>query len=370
MKKILSTFDYQTMEVIFNADFEWFEQFGTLVESDNGQRYIFIDNGADILAVAHLDTVNEGTHFKPVEGLGEHRLTIFSNRCDDRLGAYILFDVLPQFGLNYDILLCDDEEIGKSTAKQFKTEKKYNWIFEIDRRMDDCVTYGYSSVKWDDHLNKYFTIGRGSVSDISYLEDLGCKAFNLGAGYENEHDETFACFHPDITASQVGKLIQFYYENRFTFFPHEKKVYTPPATTYRYWNNWGDDRSDIIPAPKVPEYKSPLPFPADSYMDVELYPNRIPTECKYCHLKFDGVCVRSDNYMGICQVCALDLVECCWCTLPAGCLAFPDGDLLDCIIEETDLSTVFCEDCLKIVLERRELESDNDDDSELGQAAG
>jgi hypothetical protein len=375
MKKILNTFNYSTMEIVFNADFEWFSQFGPIVESENGQRHIFVDNGADILAVAHLDTVNDSKHFIRVEGLGEHQWTVFSNRCDDRLGAYLLIDVLPQFGLHYDILFCDDEEIGKSSAKNFVTEKQYKWVFEIDRRMDDVVTYGYSSIDWDNHLKKYFTVGRGSVSDISYLEHLGCKAFNVGAGYENEHDETYACFHPIITASQVGKLVQFYYDNRFQHFPHTKKVYAAAATTYKYWNTW-DDAEDmrithITPPAPVKEYKSPLKFPADAYLDADLYPDRIPTECKYCNVKFGAVVVRSDNYMGVCEICEPDIIECCYCTMPAGCLAYPEGDLLYAIESDIDMSRVFCEDCLKILEDKGVvIDVRDEDDNHVSEADG
>lgn len=375
MKKILNTFNYSTMETVFNADFEWFSQFGPIIESDNGQRHIFVDNGADILAVAHLDTVNDSKHFIRVEGLGEHQWTVFSTRCDDRLGAYLLIDVLPQFGLHYDILFCDDEEKGKSSARNFVTEKQYKWVFEIDRRMDDVVTYGYSSTDWDNHLKKYFDVGRGSVSDISYLEHLGCKAFNVGAGYENEHDGTFACFHPIITASQAGKLVQFYYDNRFEHFPHTKKVYTAPVAQYHYWNAWDENDVDAYrrpvstPAP-VREYKSPLKHPADSYLDAELYPNRIPTECRYCGVKFE-IAPRSDNYMGICNICEPDIVECCNCTLPAGCLASPDGDLLFVIDEGLELNMVFCEKCLELA-DRKGLSLDfsDEDDNDVGKAAG
>src|SRR4051794_30743638 len=78
--------------------------------------YYYRDNGSDILAVAHLDTVGlahqRACHFVDTEG----GPVVYSRALDDRLGAYIILDLLPALGITHDILLTVGEESGQSTA--------------------------------------------------------------------------------------------------------------------------------------------------------------------------------------------------------------------------------------------------------------
>ncbi|GAF93879.1 unnamed protein product, partial [marine sediment metagenome] len=98
----------------------------------DGLGNIFIDNGGDILGVAHSDNYGtdyggNNTHFNIIEN------RIYNASLDDRAGVYILLDLLPKLNIKCDVLITIDEEIGASSAQLFETEKEYNWMFEFDR---------------------------------------------------------------------------------------------------------------------------------------------------------------------------------------------------------------------------------------------
>ena len=203
----------------------------------------FIDRGGSILAVAHLD-ISPGIQRHQASFKITKNNVVYSVALDDRLGAYLLCDYLPRLGLNFDVLLTENEELGMSTASDFKTTRDYNWIFEFDRRGNDVVLYEYDDRDLEKLLVKFgFRVGTGSFSDICYLEDLGVKAMNFGTGYFNEHSTT--CHASlKITAQQVDRFAAFFKANEDTKFHH-----TPLAYTYsqylpfkksgkRQWRNY------------------------------------------------------------------------------------------------------------------------------------
>lgn len=191
----------------------------------------FKDNKASILAVAHLDTVNArgltwGTRVKLDKEL------FFSPYLDDRLGAYTILHVLPALGIKTDILFTMDEEIGNSTADLFKIDFKYNWIVSFDRRGEDVVCYDYKDDDLESKLKSAgFTTGFGSYSDICKLQQLGCKAFNVGVGYENEHSIR-SYFDVDVYERQIAKFERFYSKHSLVRLPHTEVV--KPK-----WGNYG-----------------------------------------------------------------------------------------------------------------------------------
>ena len=83
----------------------------------DGRANIVIDRGESVLGVAHLDHVQQAKHFR-VEPR-EEDLVVYNPRLDNRLGVYLLLDLLPELGLGFDVLLTMDEEIGESTASKF-----------------------------------------------------------------------------------------------------------------------------------------------------------------------------------------------------------------------------------------------------------
>lgn len=200
--------------------------------------YIYhrVKGGSTLLAVAHLDSVQAG------RDVVDSRETDGTIRCpvlDDRLGVYTILFLLPKLGIKPDLLLCDMEESGKSTAKVFALPGKttYNWMVEFDRKGEDVVTYGFTDKTWVDTLKTMFDVGRGSFSDIAALTQVGSCGVNIGVGYENYHAAN-AFFDFDVYCRQVARFVDFWELHKDTRFEH---VVAPPvqhvthcqgATTY------------------------------------------------------------------------------------------------------------------------------------------
>ena len=179
------------------------------------EQYAFKDNGSNILAVAHCDFQPTVNHFAVAKLTGE--TLIFCPRLDDRLGVYTVLDFLPALGVNVDVLLTDKEEVGQSTAEYFKTDKKYSWVVEFDRRGVDAVVYDYDGML--PLVRPYFNVGNGTFSDISVL-DIGVQAFNVGVGYYGEHTSRCHMVVEDYI-DQIEAFVRMY---------HDKRHLTVPAT--------------------------------------------------------------------------------------------------------------------------------------------
>lgn len=188
-----------------------------------GSQYSYKDNDSKILAIAHTDYVrNLDKHFDKAHLTTES--LVYSPRLDDRLGVYTILDVLPRLQINVDILLTENEEVGHSTASNFTATKKYNWMVEFDRRGEDAVVYNYT--EFYSVVSKYFTVGRGTFSDICKLTDLECCGVNVGIGYHNEHtNRCFMSTHEYV--EQLSKFIKMFRKEENTFYK-----YTPISTIY------------------------------------------------------------------------------------------------------------------------------------------
>ena len=218
-------------------------------KNKSDETYVYIDGGKDakVLAVGHCDWVKFS---KPK--MNQERTRVACPQLDDRLGVWLILKyfkaALPK-DMPYDILLTDFEETGRSTAKLFNEtpipgDKKYNWMFEFDRRGTDTVMYGYETPELKKLLtDNGFEVGFGSFTDICCLTNLGCAGFNFGTGYHNEH--TNNCY-ADLkeTALQVSRFIPFYEKYYNTHLEGNKKgaqdkydrKYNPPTRGY-YGNN-------------------------------------------------------------------------------------------------------------------------------------
>lgn len=192
-------------------------------ETDNF--FAYKDNGSNILAVAHLDTVGlahqRACRFLDTEG----GTVVYSRALDDRLGAYIILDLLPALGVTHDILLTVGEESGQSTAEFFDPPKgkRYDWMIEFDRGGTDVVMYQY-----DDKATRKLVqasgarVGDGIFSDIAYLEHLGIKGFNWGVGYRDYHGPR-AHAYLDDTYMMVGNFLRFHQLYAGVSLPHVEK---------------------------------------------------------------------------------------------------------------------------------------------------
>ncbi len=151
----------------------------TLDVSDKLKRRIFIDRGANILFVAHVDTV------LPPKFVKRTRNRIYAQGLDDRIGCMTAYALSEKLGA--DLLLTDFEESCRTTA-EYHNCKDYNWIAEFDRAGSDVVTYGLDCPEFLSAIKSYWVTGSGSYSDICELKTESC-CFNLGVGYKHAHAE-------------------------------------------------------------------------------------------------------------------------------------------------------------------------------------
>lgn len=213
------------------------ERFHVAEQAAPDNFYFFKDNGAKILAVAHLDTVGDAdereAHFVDTEA-GE---VVFSRALDDRLGAYIILDMLPKLGINVDVLLTVGEESGRSTAAFFEARKDYHWMIEFDRGGTDVVLYQYEDAHSKGLVEDTGArVNEGIFSDISYLDHLEIKGFNWGVGYRDYHGPRAHAFLTD-TFRMVRYFQRFHDVNADEYLPHE-------AAPYRGSGDWWNDPTD------------------------------------------------------------------------------------------------------------------------------
>ena len=209
--------DMESLKTVALSPIEDFKKFGQTIQTPDGI-YIYIDRGSNVLGIAHLDTVQNLNHFDVTEEHGTKKIN--NAQLDDRLGAYVLLDLLPKIGVDCDILLTEGEEKGRSTAKYFKPTKDYNWIFSFDRMGMDTVMYQYDDENTKKLIEDHgFLHGKGSFSDIAFLEHLGVKGFNFGVGYYDNHGPQSHAFESHILHN-VTRFKDFYNKFKDTKLPH------------------------------------------------------------------------------------------------------------------------------------------------------
>lgn len=241
--------DYDELKLFCKQRLDWFfTKFEKYVGTNSLGRYIYIKNdNAKVLAVAHADTVvNPRKTFNfnvfHVDGVR----IVKTPTLDDRLGVYTILSLLPSiYGNEWaDILITEGEETGKSTAKKFKTDKQYNWMVEFDRNGsamldegdrggkkaryitgNDAVLYDYGTNAADFRAALtdagFKNLGTGSFTDITTMQGLGVKGFNVGVGYHNNHS-TKAYFFPAEYARTINLFMNFYNKHKDTEFKHVK----------------------------------------------------------------------------------------------------------------------------------------------------
>ena len=186
--------------------------------------YLYIDNGANILAVCHADTVQDYGRNLAVD-VTLHDDKIQSIGLDDRLGLYIILEMLPKMGIVVDVLVTNFEERGMSTASLFETKKEYNWMFSFDRRGLNPVLYQYGALEIEENLASLGIFAEtGIYSDICELDFLEITGINFGTGYHLEHCQDCFAMYDDIYYC-VNRFSKFYQEfkNELHGAKHRKK---------------------------------------------------------------------------------------------------------------------------------------------------
>lgn len=238
-------FDFDTLKKICEMhedDFDTafgMEKVVSLRHSAPDNFYLFKDNGSSILAVAHLDTVV--THKNRETVMHTPSQKVYSGALDDRLGAYVIADLLPKMGMKFDLLFTTGEENGQSTAEVFDPanhhDRQYNWIIEFDRGGTDVVMYQYED---DDLVERVEDVGAkvapGIFSDIAFMEHLGIKGINWGVGYQNYHSVNGNVWLPDLF--DMVDLFTDFHENN-----HDERLeHTPkPSASSLGLNYWEDE---------------------------------------------------------------------------------------------------------------------------------
>lgn len=200
--------------------------------------YHFRDNGSSVLAVAHLDTVVTPGFRAPRFSSTRGGPLVRSGALDDRLGAYVILDLLPRLGVTHDWLLTVGEESGQSTAGFFTPPKDYDWIIEFDRAGTDVVMYQYEDAASRAAVQACGApVGKGSFSDICYLDALGVKAFNWGVGYRGDYHSPHGYAYLSDTFAMAAKYLAFHEQNAGTAMSHVPSL----APHHRHANDDGYD---------------------------------------------------------------------------------------------------------------------------------
>jgi hypothetical protein len=280
--------DYELMRKVCLAPWSYFQKYGRVWTSGTS-KYIYKQNNANILAVAHLDSVHGHNHFGLIESKDETR--IYCPTLDDRLGAYLILEFLPLFGLKYDILLTDNEETGNTSAKIFNLPKgkKYNWMFSFDRHGDDVVHYRYYEIrKYLEQAGFGSTeISHGAFSCIDSLDKLECLGANFGTGYHEEHN-LWAYAVMGETIKNVNRFLDFY--DKFANQHLEYK--STPITTYpshgeEDWEGYGRNQPILT--------------------------NWWHIKCIFCEKIFTYADARDGIYKNVCLACEKLCRECLGC---------------------------------------------------------
>ena len=181
---------------------------GNILDAQNPDKHrLFFDNNADVLLVAHLDTVCSPKLLKTT------KKRIWGQGLDDRLGCYIAYKLQYKHGL--DLLLTDHEEAGQTTAQYHKCAE-YNWIAEFDRAGSDAVTYDQDCPAFRKALEDFWVLGWGSFSDICELETTAC-CVNIGIGYQHAHSkDSYA--DKEVMRQAIAKFQEFYALHKSTKF--------------------------------------------------------------------------------------------------------------------------------------------------------
>lgn len=238
LKRIREVFDPRTLEAICAMREDEFSAYGKryALPTDDSRFFFYQDNKSPILAVAHLDSVQKDQSCSVVE-LKTGAKIVFSPVLDDRLGVWVIVDLLPKLGLRTDILLTTGEEKGRSTAELYEPKhREYNWMFQFDRKESDVVMYHYDNAERRAMLKGVGADpGWGSFSDICELGHLKVAGFNWGVGYQDYHSSRAYAWLDD-TFNQVARFVRFYQLYKRQKMVHEGRKRTHYVSVY----DWDD----------------------------------------------------------------------------------------------------------------------------------
>ncbi len=206
------------------------------------ERHVYVDNGAPLLLVAHIDTIQTPRLDKVNRGAG----------FDDRLGVYTAHRLCNERPDLFDLLLADYEECGASTAQYFGPTHDYNLIIELDREGEDYVDYDLASEELTAVLESYgFKQGIGSFSDICFMDHVVANKINVGLGTYSGHS-TKSGFDLCQYNRQMERLMEFVE----TWFDRSWPEPEVPSWKEYFYGGGHDDPYDDGPIKLSPEQES------------------------------------------------------------------------------------------------------------------
>lgn len=226
LARVAEHFDAAALKRVCEMEAADFETAYDMTRVEVNQRaphdfYLHKSNGASVLFVAHLDTVEDDRTCNVMDTSAGP--LVASGALDDRLGAYVGLELLTSLGCQFDYLLTVGEEQGLSTAAFFDPDHHdvaYNWVIEFDRMGTDVVLYQYDDGEFRALVEESGAlVEEGIFSDISYLEHLGVKCANWGVGYRDYHGPRSHAWLAD-TFEMVTYFLVFHTLNRDIHLPH------------------------------------------------------------------------------------------------------------------------------------------------------
>jgi len=310
MNRVRSAFDPAELIRICEAPISAFSEMGTRYSISPAQApddcFFFVDRGASILAVAHLDTVCQDRQCSIAPTAAGP--VVHSGALDDRLGAYVILDMLPKLGIKVDVLLTTGEESGCSTARAFDPVdldlvKDYRWMIEFDRMGTDVVMYQYDDFETDRKVRQFAQTNTGSFSDVAALGHLGIKGFNWGVGYHDYHGPRGYAFLED-TFEMVAKFVKFHGKYGRTKLVHETKAITPyysPGRRYDFGSHgWVESSEDWEDWDRRPGHSTAINHRDVDWTesDKRVSVSEVDYECKECMVNL--VDVGGEVYCPMC----------------------------------------------------------------------
>ena len=261
--------------------------------TDGKQQYWHITNDKrkNYLLVAHIDTV-QVPKFKGVYGN-----KIYAQGLDDRLGVAMAFKLWRERS-DCDVLITDDEEIGKSTAGLVSLAELegYNCIIELDRAGNDFVSYGLADDDLLDAFEFYAKKGWGSFSDICSFNERPCGCINVGIGYERAHSLDSYADLEDVNNAFIN-LNEFMNKHNGVHFKEcEKPTYysnyrtSRPYTPYVPTGYWDKEQHKWI---AYVEETKPVPKSLAK-------PDALDPLCESCGC---DLCTLEEQYSQMCKAC-------------------------------------------------------------------
>lgn len=169
---------------------------------------------------------------------------------DDRLGCWIIQQLLETEDDRFAYILFDQEEVGCVGSYDFTKSKSMEYIEKIascfiglDRKgSNELALYGYESDEFNDLLEKIegYETDFGSISDCAVLaEEVGICCVNMSIGYYKEHTQNEYIVPSETlrTLDAVVNLPQEFWGKKYE--ADLKASYYAYYENYTYYGNYG-----------------------------------------------------------------------------------------------------------------------------------